>query len=208
MEFKLKEPVEERLVSELMESYLPMYPEGESWEATVNYLYSEEPEHMAELSASLKEHGWRDPVVYSVPDDLCEGVAPRIIDGTHRMALAIREGVISIPATNRENFDYDSAIYTELTLKLLGTEFTEDENDLVFDVLRSFELNADRWMNSDVCYGSLGRWKLLYGLSDESLVPQLKRRVRARLKVAFPGRKFQIAAKLVDLDEDEDPEAC
>jgi hypothetical protein len=193
------------LVSELTQTYLPLYPDGGGdWSATVEYLYSEEPHHMQELSEDLQAGGWRDPVIISEPDDPWED-ALRVKNGTHRVAIALREGVVSLPVTTWSNLEEVDSFYTELTVKLIGPALADEESEGIFECLRSFPVTTELWVNSDVCYGSLSRWTLLYNLADKNGLALLKKRVRARLSTAFPERSFRIAAKLVDLDvEDEE----
>lgn len=194
----------EMLLLELIELYGPVYPDGGDWQKTAEYLYAEEPEHMAILTASLEAKGWREPILLSEPDDLEEGHSPLVLNGTHRVAIALREGVISLPVVfGSEIPSMADDPFVELEISLIAGELTDEEDWKIFDILRSFQLDADIWLTSDICFGSQSSWTFCYDLQDESRFAELKRRARAMLKVAFPGRKFSLTAKLTEPEEDE-----
>lgn len=197
------------LLLELIEQYGPVYPEGRDWQKTAAFLYDDEPDHMADLTASLAASGWREPVTLSEAEDLEEGDEPLVLNGTHRVAIALREGVISLPVmihTEWKALDLeDSEFMAMLTVKV-SEPLSEEDSDRIFDVLRSFELNGDIWLNSDYSFGTEGGWEFFYDdLTDETHFALLKRKVRARLKGAFPGQKFTLKVELKRTDgEDEE----
>lgn len=199
----------EMLVLDLIEQYDPVYPEGGDWIETTRFLYETEPEHMAKLTASLAAQGWRDPIMLSDEEDLEEGDSPLVFNGTHRVAIALREGVVSVPvATGNElrKKPYPEH-FTVLTVELSSGELSEDEDLEIFDLLRSFELTDDIWLNSDVCFGSQHRWEFYYDFLDDSAhFPRLKRLVKRRLKAAFGDRVFDVAMKLEVHGEDPEEE--
>lgn len=199
----------EMLVLDLIDQYGPVYPEGGDWLETTRFLYETEPEHMASLTASLAAKGWREPIMLSDGEDLEEGDSPLTLNGTHRVAIALREGVVSVPVTTSSEIrqeDYPEH-FTVLTLKLRSGELTEDEDLQVFDVLRSFELTEDIWLTSDVCFGSQEQWEFYYEfLDDPSLFPKLKRLAKRRLKAVFGDRVFDVATRLEVHGEDPEEE--
>lgn len=197
------------LLLELIEQYGPVYPEGRDWQKTAAFLYDEEPDHMAELTASLAAKGWRDPVFLSEPEDLEEGDEPLVLNGTHRISVALREGAISVPVCTYSEWKAlgleEPEFFAMLTVKT-ADPLDEEEMDRIFDVLRSFELTDELWLNSDYSFGTEGGWEFFYDdLTDEAHFALLKRKVRARLKKFFPGRKFTLATELKRTDgEDEE----
>lgn len=191
----------EMLLLELIEQYHPVYPEGADWIEAANFLYDQEPAHMAALTASLEGKGWREPIVLSEPDDLEEGEAPRVLNGTHRVAIALREGVISVPVTSSAELRYkDELQVTELTIDP-KEELTDDEGYEIFDVLRSFELTGDLWLDVLAGSSSGGRWHMSYDPIDGELLPSLERRARSILKESFPGRSFELRAVLETFED-------
>lgn len=190
------------LVSELAEAYAPVYPEGGTWQDTADLLYADEPELMALLSDSLREKGWREPIYHSAFGPLEEDSRRVIEDGTHRMVIALREGVISVPVvTAGELPPFEETPWAELTVALAAGELTEDEDWKVFDVLRSFPLDEHRWLNSDAAGSSNGVWSFSYYDLEEPSLPLLKRRAMLMLREAFPGRSFKLS---VELEQPED----
>lgn len=198
----------EMLLLELIEQYGPSYPEGRDWQKTAAFLYDEEPDHMADLTASLAARGWRDPIRLSEPEDLEEGDEPLVLNGTHRISVALREGVISVPVCTHSEWKAlqleDPELMAMLTVRT-ADPLSEDEMDRIFDVLRSFELTEDIWLNSDYAFGTQGGWEFFYEeLTDEAPFALLKRKARARLEKAFPNHKFTLVAELKRTDgEDE-----
>lgn len=195
----------EMLLSELIESYAPIYPEGADWFEVARTLYEEQPEHMEALSASLREKGWRNPIRLSEPRDLDDGEVPKVFDGTHRVAIALCEGVISVPVvTGSELPPYIEAPQAELEIAQISGDFPEDDDWRIFDLFGSFSLNGDIWLNSDIGLGSEGNWRFFYDLGTESY-SELRRRVEGMLEESFPDLGFKVTVTLSDLsDEDDD----
>lgn len=198
----------EMLLLELIEQYSPVYPEGADWQETAQFLYDDEPDHMAALTASLAAKGWREPIRLSLPEDLTDATRPLVLNGTHRVAIALREGIISVPvATYAETkaFEQEAPEFMAMLTVRTADSISEDEMDRIFDVLRSFELTEDIWLNSDYSFGTQGGWEFFYEeLTDEARFELLKRKARARLKRAFPGRRFNLVAELKRTDGEDD----
>lgn len=200
---------QEMLLLELIAQYSPVYPEGGSWEDAAELLYAEDAQLMGELTAALKVEGWRDPILLSVDDgDREDGpYIPRVWDGTHRVAIALREGIISVPTALWGEQAQEPELYLELTVELKGPEaesLSYEEDDRLVTALRSFGLDSATWLNSDIAYGSGWSWSFLYAL-PEHRSGELIRKVRSRLAKSFPERSFELTAKLEPPYEDQDP---
>jgi len=206
----------EMLLLDIIRDYKPVYPEGGSWEDTANMLYAEQPELMAELKASLDRSGWRDPVRLSSQEDMdSDDGQAYVLDGTHRVSLAMREGVISLPVVTSDEIPaWDGAMepFTDLTIELLsGPKLSEDEDFDLLELFVSLELNEQIWLNSDISSGHRGeRWSYGYDeLRDETHHARLKRLVRTRLRTRFPEHKFKVTVAIDPNEDEEDstPEA-
>lgn len=200
----------EMLLLDIIRDYRPVYPKNGTWEDTAAMLYAEQPEHMEELKASLERKGWRDPIRLSSQEDMdSDDGEAYVLDGTHRVSLAMREGVISLPVVTSDELpsgDYVPEPYTELTIEYLsGPKITDDQDFELMDLFGSLELNEDIWLNSDLCSSHRSeRWSYYYDeLQDETHHARLKRVARARLKRHFPEHSFKITVA-VDPNEDEE----
>lgn len=200
----------EMLLLDIIRDYRPVYPQDATWEETATMLYADEPEHMAALKASLERSGWRDPIRLSSQEDMdSDDGEAYVLDGTHRVSLAMREGVISLPVVTSDELpsgDYTPEPYTELTIEYLsGPKITDDQDFELMDLFSSLELNEDIWLNSDICSSYRSeRWSYYYDeLRNETHHARLKRVARTRLKRRFPEHSFKITVAL-DPNEDDD----
>lgn len=194
------------LLSDLVSQYRPIYPEPNDWQTTAEYLYAEEPEHMAELTASLLEKGWREPVILEpLDDDSEEGDFAFVGDGTHRVVIALTHGVFSVPTMYRseQQSDYEKQPL-EIIIENPDEALSEDEDDKLMDSFRSFRLNDDVWLTSDVVFGSGNRREVLLSFDDETYCSKIKTKARAMLKELFPERKFTVKVAPAEPLEDED----
>lgn len=208
---------QEMLTSDLIANYSPVYPEGGTWAETAELLYSEEPDRMRELTESLSKKGWRKPIWLSTPDELEEEESPKVFNGTHRVAIALREGVVSLPVASWHDLpEREDHPIANLEVELLsgelpsavGTSYEDDPDLAIFDLLRSFPLDEDNWLNSDISTGSQGTWSFFYEDVDEAQLSKLKTVVRRRLRKAYPKAKFKIEARIEELEaEDESPKS-
>lgn len=197
--------MKEMLLADLVAQYKPVYPEQHDWEATVAYLYAEEAEHMAELTASLLEKGWREPIILEPLDDEPEeGDFAFVGDGTHRVAIALTNGVFSVPVLYRSEQpqDYDKQPL-EIIIENSGEDLTEDEDDKLIDKFRSFRLNDEIWITSDIVFGGGTRREVCLSFDDEAYCSKIKTKARAMLKELFPERKFTVKVKPMETLEDE-----
>lgn len=194
------------LLSDLVSQYRPVYPEPNDWQTTAEYLYAEEPEHMAELTESLLAKGWREPIILEpLDEDSEEDDFAFIGDGTHRVVIALTNGVFSVPTMYRSE---QQSTYEKQPLEIIienpGETLTEDEDDKLIDSFRSFRLNDDVWLTSDVVFGSGNRREVLLSFDDETYCSKIKTKARAMLKELFPERKFTVKVAPAEPLEDED----
>lgn len=203
----------EMLLEDLVKDYAPVYPEGEDWEKTASYLYSEEPELMKSLSESLRTNGWREPILISTNEDLSEGESPKVYNGTHRVAIALYEGVISVPVTTAEeseNDNFNLDFITKLTVKVaMKDNSSEEDRDEVFEALftklRSFALTEDIWLNSDMASSNTPKdgsfeVELYYELPND----QHHKLLRRIVKKAIPTAITEPYSLKIELEKIED----
>lgn len=193
------------LLDELVAHYRPVYPEPYTWEATVEYLYAEEPEHMAELADSLLENGWREPIILEPLDEESEeDDFPFVGDGTHRVAIALAQGVFTIPVIYRSEQISSEKVPLEIVIEAIGKKLTEDADDRLIGRFRSFRLDDELWLTADVFYGSRQRWEIILNFEDEAYCSRIKTKARAMLKELFPDLKFSVkVAPSEPLDDEE-----
>lgn len=186
----------ELIVSDIVEKYKPVYPQGGTWQDTVGYLYSQDRKFMDELFEAIRTEGIREPITLADDDDE-DGLY--VLNGTHRVAIALYHGLVTLPA----RYGYEEYDSNELRLaakiKLSdGGSLTQDEDDTLTDKLRSWRLDEKTWLTSDIIYGGSNEWELYLDHSDISLKPKLEKRIRSILKSLFPNRAFSVT---VDFEE-------
>lgn len=189
--------IHELLVSEIAQKYSPIYPEGKSWQKTVEWLYTEEREFMKNLFESLTTEGFRKPIILSTDED----EEAFVLNGTHRMAIALYHGLVTLPARyGHEEAEYNAKyLYASITLKD-SVSMSELEEDKFMDVLRSWRLDAKTWVTSDVCSGAYAQWELFLDQTDLKLKAKLETRIRSILKKVFPTKRFSVTIERGSLE--------
>lgn len=200
----MNEDVFEMLVDDIVAKYAPVYPDGKDWQKTVEYFYKDEAEFMAELWGTLNAEGIREPIILSTDDDV-EVEDPKnyyVLDGTHRVALALRHGLITLPA--RHGYE-TSDVYPLCLIANISTdvtkELTEEEDEKLVMALRSWKLDSNTWINSDVSGGFGSKWDFYLNASDVKLISKIEIRILEILRKEFPNYEFTVE---VVLDTDED----
>lgn len=190
---------------ELLSSYSPMYPEGYDWTLTAKYLLENEPKLLEALRESIRKKGWREPVVLSEPHELTEDSPPCIMNGTHRVVLAMLDGLVTVPVATRSELppESDKPLLVARIRPLKEQVLTDDEDDLLIDSLRSWELDEDTWITSSACFGSMHSWDVLLDFDDERRCGDLEVSVRRILAETFPRYEFSVSV-FPDPLEDED----
>lgn len=184
--------IEEILVEDIVRDFLPMYPtEGGSWQETVEYLYEHEADRMESLYESVKLNGVRKPIVLTDEDN-----EKRVSDGTHRVALALYHGFITLPtATEYEQLD-ENALYYRMRVQT-AEAMSREETELITELFSSWRLSDQVWVNSDISSGSATCREIYLNLSDPKLSRAIKSRARKLLSDAAPGLRFTISLKLI-----------
>lgn len=155
-------------LKEITSTHKPIYPANATWDDTVAYLLSSEPDKtiIAELREAIRVDGLRSPVVLGEAYDTTvngeEIYVPAVMDGTHRMVASILENtefVLVENSTDRKQTPTEKKyIAVDVTLKqdMLDKLTRVEEDDIVsniFDYLRSFKLNDNIWLVSDLSMG-------------------------------------------------------
>jgi len=187
------------LVSEIVALYRPVYPEGGTWQDTVNYLYETEPSHMESLYEAIQTEGIREPVLLSDYDDEPEQF---VLDGTHRVALALRKGIVSLPTLLKsdQEVEYGSSLIAFLEIAE-GLPLTSAQEDQFFDTVRSWRLDDSHWLTSSGASGGSGHWELYLDSSDETIAEACEERLREILFERFPKVTFIVKVKLQDPED-------
>jgi len=184
----------EQLTLEVAELYAPVYPEGATWEETARFLMEHEPERMDELRESIKKHGFREAIVLSTPEDLEDESQPLVLNGTHRLVIALLEGMVSIPTElmSEVNARIEDEPQLAITVEALQGELSDEEEDLIIDRLSSWPLNDKCWINSSCAFGGAKRWEIILDNGAPSDSSTIRTRARQILKKALPHRKLKV----------------
>jgi hypothetical protein len=178
--------ISELLVEDIVSKYKPIYPEpGDSWQDTVEWLYANERERMDELFENIKRVGVREPIVLT--DDPDE--APYVSNGTHRVAMALYHGLITLPTTDRyPELNSPDEKYLRLKIELLNESGLSKEYDgMLFDELCSWKLDDEHWVNADTAYGSSSQWEFSFGVTEVKLKRKFEAAVVRNLLRRFQG---------------------
>lgn len=188
--------VKETLLQDVLETYKPIYPEGEDWDVTLNYLMTEEREHMESLMDSVERNGMREPIMLSdLEDDYY--AHPVVLNGTHRVVLAMLTGMFTVPTLVDQaslSDDVSDAETEMLTVEIAGN-LTEEEGDDLFDMMRSFELNNNQWAESFFSSSTVGKSSVFYMDSMDLNHEELARKVRKMVAERFTGRNLTVTVQ-------------
>ena len=123
--------VKEALLQDILETYKPVYPEGGSWDVTLDYLMTEERDHMESLMDSVERNGMREPIMLSdLEDDYYDH--PVVLNGTHRVVLAMLTGMFTVPTLVDQaslSDDVSDAETEMLTVEITGNLNEEESED-------------------------------------------------------------------------------
>lgn len=172
-------------VQEILQHIKPIYPKDANWEETISYLVNSPTESIIieRLSKALERDGaFRHPIYVgtAVREDDSEYQA--VLNGTHRFATAVLKGLEAIEVEYEKSEEerekeyeetsniYEPTVTMDLYVKPTKNGIIEDERfDVVFDIFRSFELDENEWVTSDLCSGSKdGGFCFYYEGSDGS----------------------------------------
>lgn len=179
--------VVELLVCDIVANYKPLYPEGDDWQKTVEYLYETEPELMVILWDSLRAEGIREPINLSDDND-----EPYVLNGTHRVSLALYHGLVTLPARYGYFDDQDNKQYLMATIDLKNGSSVSQDDDTIFDLFRSWPLDSHNWVNADTCNWSATGWELSLSLNNIKLKYKIEEKMQAMILAAFPEDDFHV----------------
>lgn len=185
----------EKLTLEIAEVYAPVYPEGATWEQTARFLLENEPERMNELRESIRKYGFREPIVLSTAEDLTDESQPRVLNGTHRLVIALLEGMVTIPTElmSEVNARYDeNEAQLQVSITNIGEDLTNEEDDIIVERLGSWPLNEKNWITSSVAFGGVNNWEFVLDNGDLRDARLIRERVLEILKHALPQRNFAV----------------
>jgi hypothetical protein len=193
-------------ISEILNNYKPVYPNAHDWNVTLAYMLSD-PIEKAKIDylVNVLKSGktFRKPILLGVAefDEGTETLA--IVDGTHRVCAHMLANVDEVYVMNDEDVapdDSTSWLSTEIVFK----DNLSDENmDFLFDILLSFPLNDDIWMESSVSSMRHNMIYLMWDINLGSFLPEdlINVKVTSLIKDRFPETIFSIKT-FIDSEED------
>jgi hypothetical protein len=194
--------IHELLASDIVANYKPVYPEdGGDWQDTVEYLYGHERARMEALFRSVQESGIREPLTLSTDDEF----EARVYNGTHRVAMALYHGLVTLPARYGYLEPEPGQRYIRTKIELRDADsVTKAEDDLIIDELFSWYLDADTWLTANTAMGGATYWELYFDATDPKLVPKVKTAVEKFLRNRLPAYHFDVTVYMAQDDADLD----
>lgn len=194
-----------RKVSELMQQYLPSYPEDNKWESTIEYLLHEpsEKETVEMLIEELKRTGsFREPIL-AIEDE--ETGKKYIGDGTHRLVAAYIAGFDEILTADNYYNDYpDKQSFTTL----VGTDdsLASDDLELMFDYIRSLKISDEVWITMSVAFQEAKKHSFYWDYDPNVTAEEINSAVQSELQRVFPHTVFTVETFIEEWDDEEDEE--
>lgn len=201
-------------ITSLMKDYHPVYPANGTWEDTLQILLNDPVEKaiLDELLNDLSVYGeFRTPILLSKPEDE-EGDKLYVRDGTHRaMAhyLHPTQKTASVQVGYVESGG-DDDFYPVLVTRLTYPQSIDDAtSELLFDNLRSFKLNEEIWITSDIISttgnSAISYWDSGLPLTLEAIAPYtapIQRKIQEILGVL--GQTPVIETVLISSEAEDD----
>lgn len=192
-----------RKVSELMQQYLPSYPEDNKWESTIEYLLHEpsEKETVEMLIEELKrDGGFREPIL-AIEDE--ETKQKYIGDGTHRLVAAYLAGYDTILTADSYSTDIpENKSFT--TLIGSETKLDSDDLELMFDYIRSLKVNDEIWITTSISFQEAQKQSFYWDYDPKITAEEINYTVRKELQRIFPHTVFTIETFIEDWDDEEE----
>ena len=185
-------------VSDVMQNYKPLYPHSGLWEDTFQMI-KEDPidcNIVQDLLSDLERNGeFREPIVLTTYEEYLEAEAeykyaegnttdpyvPHVSNGTHRVYahyLSQNKEVKVQFGRNPEGLPENDEDYPILASKVVvPPELDAEQIYALFDHFRSFKLNDDVWVNSELVSTHYNNFHILwaFGTKDvEALVPHME----------------------------------
>lgn len=141
----------------LISNYSPVYPDESTWDDTVKYLLGN-PADLRILNELMRQHrqsgGFREPVLLEVSEDMLDE-SLQVLNGTHRVVASIllEASHILVHHDSSSPYDPDEA-WSHATTIITFKELKDGEDDILFDILRSFALDDDTWVTASAMSGT------------------------------------------------------
>lgn len=151
---------------------------------------------MQTLMDSVERNGMREPIMLSdLEDDYYDH--PVVLNGTHRVVLAMLTGMFTVPTVTAEAYLSDdlSEAETEMVTVEIAGDLTEKEGDELFEMMRSFELNNDQWVESSFSATTIGKSSVFYMDPMNLNHKELARKVRKMVAEKFPSKNLTVTVK-------------
>lgn len=190
-------------VSSIMSEYSPVYPASRNWIDTIELLTSDTDSIDAKIVKELQRHllidgKFRQPILLCSQDqenDDGRKIVHRYVgNGTHRIVAAYLSGVESIHVTDTENLDHCFWFETSIQLPELASA---DDLEAVFDVLHSFPVNDEIWLDA-AAMGSTGRKVRVHWILEPSEVdvPLIDEKINSILADTVPHLSWTVTTAL------------
>lgn len=217
-------------VDDIMKNYNPVYPTGGTWQDTFKVMRESPADFnvVNELISDLEKCGeFREPIVLSTEEEYIkewadyefedgeelEPYSPFVRDGTHRVFAHYlsdqKEAKVQLgwhpDGDEPDNNDWYPMIVSRVSLPV---KLDEEAADELFDKCRSFKLNEDIWINSDMMSSYHGNYDFYWssGLETvEDLTPYVALiNTKVTEIVKGLGAAHSIDTALVYTEEEED----
>jgi len=183
-------------LDELTRKFKPAYP-GNNWNETLAYLYANEPQLMEDLWGEYVRCGdFREPVNLS-PGENEE--APIVLNGTHRVCVLLKHEISEITA----RYGYSDEPMESYSAKIVLSEsetLDENEEDDLFESVRSFRVNDELWVTVDSSWYSSNEWELFLDLPNLNSKSLVENRLKEILEKHFPQRTFTVEIKRFEIE--------
>ena len=196
-------------LSELVENYIPIYPEPYTWETTVQFILDDpiEAQTLNYLIEILKTKGqFREPVLLGVAEWEDDVEIPAIMDGTHRVCAHILYGSEEVYVETQKPYDPDKVWDESIEAPVLTStislppEISDDEVEVLdlFGLLRSFPINDDLWVTCDVSSGSGNVMENMWNVDPyiEGLADSITETILAILAEHHPNLVFTVTTQV------------
>ena len=198
--------------AEVADKYSPIYPADATWQDTIDHLCSDP--HERRVLESLYEQSkesrvFRTPILLQEAyEDEGEKFPPYVIDGTHRLCVAILHNYPEILVLREQDdlLDLDASeamVQTKIDL----SDFTFIDQEFPFELLRSFPLGQNGWASSSIASSSNQIMEILWYIDgcriDEELTRKISKEVHHfTAPYLKEGRSGRISTVIVEDDED------
>lgn len=195
-------------VSEIMDEYKSAYTENGDWSETMKMFLNSKSDKkvIEELQRQYNKYGKFREAITLVGNE--EEDQPNLVaDGTHRLIAAflmnVEEVLIMEGYSEPETMHY---LYSVVTSK--SGKITDEQDDLIFENLRSVPIDDEIWLTCGVAGMDNGSIISIYWDSSRSdKIPEINAMILAVLKECTPGMEYDVETIVYKEDsvwDDED----